>query len=91
MTKKYYVTAPSNLVGPAVGGFEITPDDDNDLPVVTRAICVGQTGDVTVIFANDATDTPVTLYNRQGGDTLPIMVKRVMLTGTDATELTGIY
>jgi hypothetical protein len=87
MTKKYYVTAPSNLVGPAVGGFEITPDDDNDLPVVVRAIFIGTPGDVTIMFANG--DGPVTFTNATGR--IEVMASRVLATGTTALNLTGVY
>jgi hypothetical protein len=91
MAAALYPTVPSNITGPAVGGFAITPSNTVDLPFATRAIMVGQTGDIAVIFANDATNTPVILYNRQGGTTEPVMIKRVMVTGTTATQLTGIY
>jgi hypothetical protein len=66
----------------------ITPDDDNDLDYVPKAIWVGGAGDLTVICFEDG--SPVTLVGCQDGQIVPIRAKRVMATGTDATDLVAM-
>jgi hypothetical protein len=82
-----YPTDASDITGPAIGGFAITPDNDTDLPKVVRAIFVGTPGNITVVFARGG--GPVTFYNVQGR--LEVMASRVMATGTTASNLTGVY
>lgn len=72
---------------PSQSAFAITPDNSNDLPEVVRFIYVGGTGDLTVILEND--ETEVTLKDVPVGALIPMRVKRVKATGTDATFLVG--
>jgi len=67
--------------------FAITKNDDNELAYVTKAIYVGGAGDVAVRMY-DGTD--VTFAGVAAGTILPIMVKRVLSTGTDATNIVGL-
>ncbi len=80
--KKYIGTARD----PAKNAFAVTPDDDTELQV-GRAIFIGTTGDLTVIMANDDTDTPITFKNIASGILLPIEVRYVMATNTTATDI----
>ena len=41
-----------NRESPAVGGFEITPDDDNDLPNLARFLIVETEGTIAVVTSN---------------------------------------
>ena len=72
-----------------------TPPNDNDPFVGTDnqpipvSIYVGGTGNVTVLPFGST--TPVTLTNFPGGNVIPIMVRRVNLTGLTATNLVVIY
>lgn len=75
------------LTSPASKAYEITPDDDNDLPVHTRGIYVGLAGNLTVILQGDTTQ--VTFVGVPVG-IMPIRVKRVMATGTAAEDLVGL-
>jgi hypothetical protein len=75
------------LTSPAIGGFEITPDDDVDLPTLPRAIVVGEAGTVAVTFGNGTSvQLPLT-----AGVIYPIRAQRVLATGTTATGITGLY
>ncbi len=77
---------------PARRAFAITPDDDQDLAYLPRAIYVGKTGDITVCFIDDENDTsPILLAGVKVGTLLPIRVRRVMATGTTSTDLVGLF
>ncbi len=66
----------------------ITPDDNNDLAVVTRAIYCGGTGDIAIVTpANDS----VTIKAVPTGTMLSIRVARVKATGTTATNLVALW
>jgi hypothetical protein len=70
----------------------VTPHDTN--PTVTGdtvGIYVGGAGNVAVLMAGDATDTPVVFVAPPVGYILPIAVKRVRATGTTATNLVAVY
>ena len=90
MTDRYNGLGPSQLVGPYVYGFAVVASDVYDLPEITRAVYVGITGDVTVLFARDASETPITFKDWPAGKELPLRVKRVMATGTTATNIVGV-
>jgi len=79
-------TAPARFAAP------VTPDDDTDLEQAST-IYVGVAGDVTIVPAgkSDLTEevegptelpTAITFKNMAAGDVLPVLVRRVMATGT---------
>lgn len=68
--------------------FAVTPSDSADLTSVCRALYVGVGGDVAVITAGGDT---VTLKNVSSGQILDfVRVKRVLSTGTAATNIIGV-
>lgn len=81
--------APSRQVDPAANALEITPDDDTDLSVGCRGLYVGVGGDVTVVMFGEIVTK--TFKNAAEGRVLPIRVRRVMATGTTATNILGLY
>lgn len=76
-----------SLVSPPNDGISITPNDSTDLTAVIRAINVATSGNVTVLTTRN---TQLTLYVT-AGIAFPIMAKRVLSTGTDATGIVGLY
>lgn len=75
------------LDAPASYGFAITKSDETDFDHYTRAIYVGGTGDVVVVWRDDTTSTFVGVPT---GTILPVRAKRVN-DATTATNLVGIY
>ena len=75
------------LTAPAVGAEAITPSDDADLEYVTRALYIGQSGDVSVTLKSGET---VVLRNMQESNLYPLRVVRVMATGTTAGDIVGL-
>lgn len=79
----------SPIAAPAEGGFAITPNDDEDLPAITRAIYVGTSSsqDLAVITADG---TSLVFHNIAAGGIHPLQIKRVLSTGTSASDLIGL-
>jgi hypothetical protein len=78
----------SGLIDPAEGAFEITPSDATNLAHVTRGLWVGTLGDIRLVTA--AGDT-VTLVAVAAGLVHPIRVRQVLVSGTTASDIVGIY
>ncbi len=75
------------LTAPAAHAAAITPSDTVDLPHATRALYVGQTGNVRL---RTVEDDVVTLANVQGGIVYPVRITQVFQTGTTASDLVGL-
>lgn len=71
---------------PARKAFAITPSDTEDVATVPRSIYVGVDGDVAVLMA----DNTASVVFKNASGLLPVMVKRVLSTGTTATDILGI-
>lgn len=72
---------------PATSAVAITPNDSTNLTVTARAIYVG-TGGTVVLKGWD--DVSVTFVKIPDGTILPVAAKRVMATGTTATDLVAL-
>ena len=82
-----YVFDDTGLNAPASNGFDITPDDANDLPRNARSLLIGGQGDVRVDFVGGAT---ITLPDVTG--IIQVRVKRVYATGTaGGLTIVGLY
>ena len=80
------------LNSPLVDAFDITPSDVTVFEQATRAIYVGGAGNITVQMQSyDDANTEVTLSGVTVGTVLNIRVKKVLSTGTTATNLVGLY
>lgn len=73
---------------PASKAVAITPNDNTDLPITVRAVYVGGVGNLAVILKDDT--TAVIFAGVPIGTLLPILVRRVLATGTTATSLIGL-
>jgi len=77
----------NGLTGPICGGFDITPDDANDLAQMTRGVMVSSAGDVAVVLRDgDA----ITLPGLAPGVIYPLRIAKVLMTGTTATGIKGL-
>ena len=75
------------LTSPAEQAEAIMPSDSEDLPRATRALYVGQGGDVAVRFVSGDS---VVLANLQGGTVYPLRLRQVLASGTTAAGLVGL-
>jgi hypothetical protein len=87
MTDLYGGTG-DDLDGPASRLRTITPSDTAPLPLASKAIYVGGTGDITIVAVSDA--QAVTLPAVPAGTVLRIRAAKVMATGTTATNLVAL-
>ena len=91
-TNNFSQTDPG-VVAPYTRAVAVTPNDTTDLAEVTRALNVhkgtgGSTTDIAVIMAGDSSSITLTFAV---GTTIPIRVRRVLSTGTDATRVVALY
>ena len=77
----------SSLTSPPTAAEAIVPDNEADLAYATRALYVGEGGDVAVQLMSGDT---ITLANAQSGTVYPMRVRRVLATGTTADLLVGL-
>lgn len=76
---------------PAQEAFAITPSDTDELVYVTRFIYVGVTGDIKLAMMNDCNGAgTILLKAAQAGSVIPIRARKVLATGTTATDLIGL-
>ena len=77
----------SGLESPAYDGVVVTPSDATDLPVTSRALFIGSSGDLSVIMAGG---TILQLRNVPVG-ILPIRASRVRSSGTTASDIVAVW
>jgi hypothetical protein len=77
-----------NAMTPADSAFAVTPNDDDDLSVVTRGVFIGGAGNLKVTLSSGDT---VTFTDIAKGFVHPIRAKRIFSTGTTATNILGLY
>ena len=78
----------AELDSPAGGAFAVTPHATDLLPNATRGLWVGGAGDVAGYMVNG---DQVTFSGIQAGTLLPIRLARVLVAGTTATQMVGLY
>lgn len=88
MTKDIFRQSISSTITPAERCFPITPNDSEDLHLATKALYVGQGGDVTLIPVRGKEE--VTFRNISSGSILDVRVKAIRLSGTTAADLVGL-
>jgi hypothetical protein len=83
---------PVTLDSPIIDSFAIAANDTITFAQPTRALYVGQSGNVNIMHYNKAnTMTNAVFENVQSGTLLPIRTLRVYNTNTTAGGLRGCY
>lgn len=70
---------------------DLTPDDDNDLNRLMMIYVESDPAVPLTIAVHDANGTALTYTIGEYNYVLPILVRRVLATGTTATVIYGIY
>jgi hypothetical protein len=83
----------SAIIAPFTRAVAITPSDTEDLAEITRGLNVhkgtgGSTTSINVLLSGDAEPVIMTF---QVGFVIPLRIRRVYATGTDATVIVGLY
>ena len=84
-----FVNHGAGLESPAFDASSVTPHDVNDLTSTARALFVGVGGDVVAILKGDAAS--VTFKNVPAGSFMPVAARRVLATGTTATNILALW
>lgn len=79
---------PTSLTAPARDAQVVAPNDATDLPVLPRALFVGQTGNLSARLAGGQS---VVFQNVQAGTVLPIRTIGINATGTTATGIVALW
>lgn len=77
----------SQLSDPSEDFFAITPNDNTDLLSVTRGVYIGGSGD---IVAQERGGESVTFVGLVAGSVYPFRFRRILATGTTATNIVGL-
>ena len=76
------------LDAPARNAAAVTPSDEDEFSFFTRAIYVGGAGDLAVLTMGGQT---VTFAAIPVGSLLPVRAKKVLATGTTATDIVRLW
>lgn len=68
----------------------VTLSDTVDLAPYAKALYVGVAGDVTVLPINATDDTHTVLFKAHPVGYMPVQVRRVLATGTTATNIVAL-
>jgi len=79
---------PATLTSPATNATDIVPSDTLPLTNVSRAIYVGQTGDISVEMQSGQI---VSFQNVQGGSILALRTLKIRQTGTTAVGIVALW
>ena len=74
-----------SLDSPWGGCDSITPNDSEDLARIARGIYAGEAGEIAMLLA----DGSACVMIFAAGEIKPLLVKRVLDTGTDVTTIYG--
>jgi hypothetical protein len=77
-----------SLMTPAERCYAITPNDVQELPLATKAVFIGQSGDVRLVSVQST--EAVTFRNLAAGSILDVRARLILATGTTATDLVGL-
>jgi hypothetical protein len=80
-----YADSPT---APALLCYAITPSDTDNLPHLTKALYIGEGGDV--VLRSALGDVDVTFANLPSGYILDVRALAVRATGTSAAALVGL-
>ena len=79
---------PVTLTSPATNAVAVTPSDTVPLTNISRAVYVGQTGDISVEMQSGQI---VTYQNVQGGSILALRTLKIRQTGTTAVGVVTMW
>ncbi len=77
-----------SVIAPAQTCFAIIPNDSSDLPQATKAIYIGQGGDVTLRAVS--ADQDVIFRNLASGTILDVRIRSIRAAGTTASDIVGL-
>lgn len=83
-----FISHNQSLDAPARAAAPVAPSDAADLPVLPRALYVGQGGDLAVTMADGQA---AVFAGLSAGSLLPVRAARVRATGTTAGAIVALW
>lgn len=80
--------AKSGVIDPSGDPFAVTASDTVDFVRIAKALYIGSGGNIALL-AEDG-DTAVTFSAVPSGYILPVRVRRILVTGTTASNIIGL-
>lgn len=87
MADDHFASFGDDVDNPARRAFAVTPDDDDELAILPKALLIGGAGDIVLRAIDSPTDVTIAA---SAGQLLPIRALFVRATGTDATNIVGL-
>ncbi len=78
----------NNPTSPAEICFAIVPDDNADIQMATKALYVGQGGNLRLVSVRN--ENAISFMNVPSGAILDVRVRQVLATGTTASDIVGL-
>ena len=87
------MASPGNVLhaGPSRSYVAVTPSNDTDLAQEARSLYVGTTGNVSVLPPDPDITAGIVFVGVAAGTFLVIGVRRVLATGTTASDIVALY
>lgn len=87
----YAARSAPNVSSQARGALAVTPSDTVDIPSpYAKALYIGVAGDITVLPINAKDTGDAVLFKAHPVGYMPVQVRRVMSTGTAATNIVAL-
>ena len=87
-----YTTLFNGVSDPGTRAAAIVPSDTVDLPDIPKGIYVGTGGNITMIGVGAPVGaTGVTWKNVPAGSLIPFRARRILATGTTATDMLAVH
>ena len=84
----HFADHAGGLSAPASDGAAVTPSDTEDLAATSRALWVGEGGDLSLVLSGGMA---VTLSGVPAGTLLPVRARRIHAAGTTAGAIVALW
>ena len=83
-----FAASADSPIAPSEFCFAVSPSDSAELPTATKAIFVGNGGDITLRSVRGTSD--VTFRNVADGSIIDVRVRAIRATGTTAADIVAL-
>lgn len=89
--KDQWAPVSPSLSDPAYSAASVSVSDSSDLDRLPRALYIGVEGDVRVLGIDDDDSEVLVFKNVPAGTVLPFRARRILSTGTTATDIVALF
>lgn len=88
MIRDSFENSVDSVMAPSENFFPIVPSDSEEIELATKAVFVGQGGNLAVMPLKG--QSPVVFANIADGSVIDIRVRAILATGTTAAQIVGL-